>query len=178
MTAAYAAEAAEAAVGQEAFYDSPEFWVMIAFVITIGLIGKTVVQKVSSALDERSEGIRSEIEEATQLREEAQDLLASYERKVRDAAEEARQIVERARSEAEYLTKKADDDLQDLLERRQRQAKERIAQAEAAAIDDVRDAAIELALEASRRILAEKITGDRADSLIDAAIRELPGKLH
>ena len=175
MSVAYAAEAA---VGHGAFYDAPEFWVMIAFVITIGLAGKTVAQKISAALDVRSEGIRSEIEEATRLREEAQELLASYERKQRDAAEEARLIADRAKSEADYLLKKAEENLKVLLERRERQAKERIAQAETAAIDQVRAAAIDVALEASRRLLAKKITGGKSDALIDAAIKELPGKLH
>jgi len=172
------AHAAEAVVSHGAFYETPEFWVLVAFVLTIALAGKTVAQKVSAALDERSEGIRSDIEEATRLREEAQELLASYERKQRDALEEAQQIADRAAAEAEYLTKKAASDLKTLLERRERQAKERIAQAEVAAIDDVRAAAIDLALEASRRMLAEKIVGSKADKLIDAAIKELPGKLH
>ncbi len=175
MSVAYASEAAG---GHGAFYDAPEFWVMIAFVITVGLVGKTIVQKITTAMDERSEGIRSEIEEATRLREEAQDLLASYERKQRDAAEEARKIADRAKSEADYLLKKAEEDLKNLLGRRERQAKDRIAQAEAAAIDDVRAAAIDLALEASRRLLAQKMTGAKANNLIDAAIKELPGLLH
>ncbi len=175
MSAAYAAETAAA---HSAFYETPEFWVLVAFVLTIALAGKAVVQKISTALDDRSEGIRSEIEEATRLREEAQELLASYERKQRDAAEEARNIADRAKSEADYLTKKAEEDLKNLLERRERQAKERIAQAEAAAIDEVRAAAIDVALEASRRLLAKKMTGSKSDALIDAAIKELPGKLH
>ncbi|HER26675.1 MAG TPA: F0F1 ATP synthase subunit B, partial [Rhodospirillales bacterium] len=167
MSVAYAAVAAE---GSAAFYDAPEFWVMVAFVLTVALVGKTIVQKISTALDQRSEGIRTEIEEATRLREEAQDLLASYERKQRGAAEETRKIAERAKSEADYLSKKAAEDLNNLLARRERQAKDRIAQAEAAAIDDVRAAAIDLALAASRRMLVEKVTGSKADALIDAAI--------
>jgi len=175
MSVAYAAEVA---VGHEAFYDSPEFWVMIAFVLTVSLAGKAVVQKISAALDDRSEGIRGEIEEATRLREEAQDLLASYERKQRDAVEEARQIADRAESEAKYLLKNAEESLKGLIERRERQAKERIAQAETTAVDQVRAAAIDVALEASRRLLAKKITGDKSDVLVDAAIAELPAKLH
>ena len=75
MSVAYAAETA---VHQGAFYDAPEFWVMVAFILTIALAGKAVAQKISAALDDRSEGIRTEIEEATRLREEAQELLASY----------------------------------------------------------------------------------------------------
>jgi len=178
MSIAHAAEVVAGAAGHEAFYDSPEFWVSIAFVLTVGAAGKTVFKKITAALDERSEGIRNQIEEATRLREEAQELLASYERKQRDAIEEARQIGARAQSEAEYLTKKAEDNLKNMLGRRERQAKERIAQAEATAIDQIRAAAIDVALEASKRLLAEKITGGKADALIASAIEELPGKLH
>lgn len=160
------------------FYEDPQFFVLVAFVITIGLIGKTVYHKINVFLDERSEGIRKSIEEATQLREEAQDLLASYERKQRDAANEAKEIIEQATREAEHLTEKATTDMNTLIDRRRRQAKDRIAQAEIAARDEIRTVAIEIALEASRRILSEKISSKKGDALIDEAIKDLPSQLH
>ena len=177
ISAAYASEAAGAAA-HGAFYDDPQFWVLVAFIITIVAAGKAVYQKISAALDDRSEGIRSEIEEATRLREEAQDLLASYERKQRDAVNEARDIADRAKGEADYLADKAARDLEAMVERRKRQAKDRIAQAETSARDEIRAAAIDVALEASRRILAEKVSGDKGNALIDAAIKDLPSRLH
>jgi len=176
ISVAHAAEAGAAAHG--AFYEEPTFWVAIAFVITIAAAGKAVYLKISAALDERSEAIRSEIEEATRLREEAQELLASYERKQRDAAGEAEQIAERAKGEAEYLADKAAKDLEDMIQRRERQAKDRIAQAEISARDEIRAAAIDVAMEASRRILADKVSGKKGDALVDAAIKDLPSKLH
>ncbi|MBL6933167.1 MAG: F0F1 ATP synthase subunit B [Rhodospirillales bacterium] len=176
ISVAHASEAA--AGGHGAFYEDPQFLVLVAFIITIALIGKTVYLKVSAALDERSEGIRTDIEEATRLREEAQDLLASFERKQRDAAGEAQAISDRAKGEADYLAEKAARDLDAMIERRKRQAKDRIAQAEISARDEIRAAAIDVALEASRRILAEKVAGKKGDALIDAAIKELPTRLH
>jgi len=164
--------------GHAAFYETPEFWVLVAFVITVVGAGKAVYQKVSAMLDERSENIRTDIEEATRLREEAQDLLASFERKQRDAVEEAKDISERARSEAEYLAKKSAEDLEVMLQRRERQAQDRIAHAESQARDEIRKAAIDVAIQASREILADKVKGKKADALIDDAIKELPGKLH
>jgi len=178
ISVAYAAEAAGEAAAHGAFYEDPQFLVLIAFVITIALAGKTVYQKISTALDVRSEAIRSEIEEATRLREEAQELLASYERKQRDAAGETEAIAQRAKKEAEYLVEKAAKDLEDMVARRQRQATDRIAQAEISARDEIRAAAIDVAMEASRRILTDKISGNKGDALIDAAIDELPSKLH
>lgn len=172
------AHAAEAGATQGAFYEDPTFIVAVAFIITIAAAGKAVYQKISAALDERSEGIRSDIEEATRLREEAQDLLASYERKQRDAAGEAQAISERAKGEAEYLADKAAKDLEAMIERRKRQAKDRIAQAEVTARDEIRAAAIDVAMEASKRILSDAVSGKKGDALVDAAIKDLPGRLH
>ena len=177
INVAYASETTGTSV-HGAFYEDPQFLVLVAFVITIALIGKTVYQKVSSALDERSEGIRRNIEEATRLREEAQDLLASYQRKQRDAANEAKEIAERAKGESEYLAEKSAADMDAMIERRKRQAKDRIAQAEVTARDEIRAAAIDVALEASRRILADKVSGKKGATLIDAAIKDLPSLLH
>ena len=177
ITTANASETV-AAVTHVAFYEDSQFLVLVAFVITIALIGKTVCQKISVALDERSEGIRRNIEEAIRLREEAQDLLASYERKQRDTANEAKGIIERAKKEAEYLIEKATTDMNALIDRRKRQAKDRIAQAEIAARDEILKATIDVALEASRRILTDKVSGKKGDALIDAAIKDLPSLLH
>ena len=65
-----------------------------------------------------------------------------------------------------------------MIERRKRQAKDRIAQAEVTARDEIHAAAIDVAMEASKRILADKVSGDKADAMIDAAIKDLPSRLH
>ena len=130
------------------------------------------------ALDDRAEKIRNRIDEASRLAEEAQAMLATYERKQRDAAEEAEAILAGARREAERLAADAKEDLERALKRREAQAMERIAQAEKAAIAEVRARAVDVAIEATRRLLAERLTPKQADALIDAAIAELPKKLH
>jgi len=177
ISKAYSSETATTAV-QGNFYDDPQFFVLVAFIITIALAGKTVYKKISESLDQRSEGIRKNIEEAIRLREEAQDLLASYERKQRDAANEAKELAERAKKDAKYLAEKATEDMNSLVDRRERQAKDRIAQAETTARDEIRHAAIDIALEASRRVLADKASGKKGGSLIDSAIKDLPSLLN
>ena len=170
--------AAETAAGAgEAFYEAPEFWVAVAFVVAVAAIFKPLAGRIGAALDDRAETIKTQIDESVRLREEAQKLLASYERKQRDAAAEAEEIVERARKEADRLGKRAADDLETALKRRRQQAMERIARAEAEALDEVRGVAVDVALDATRRLLAEKVSGKRADAMIDAAIEELPDKL-
>ena len=170
--------AAETAAGaSEAFYEAPEFWVAMAFVVVVAAVFKPVASRIGAALDDRAETIKTQIDEAVRLREEAQDLLASYERKQRDAAAEAEEIVERARKEADRLGAKAAEDLEKALKRRRQQAMERIARAEAEALDEVRGIAVDVALDATRRLLAEMMSGKRADAMIDVAIEELPEKL-
>ncbi len=181
MSTAYAAQAlaAEAAGGHaEAFYEAPEFWVMVAFVIIVAAAGKAVFTIATKALDERAQGISNQIEQATKLREDAQDLLASYERQHRDALKEAEEIVTRARAEAERLSAQAAEALKKALKRREQMAMERIAQAEANALGEVRSLTVDVAIEAARRVLADKVTGKKADALVEASIKELVDKLH
>lgn len=173
MSAAWAAETA----GSEAFFEAPEFWVMVAFFILIAGVGKAVFRMATEALDKRGQAINDQIEEAVRLREEAQDLLASYERKQRDAAEEAERIVERASAEAERLSEQAAHDLEAALKRRERQAMDRISQAEATALDEIRALAVDVALDATARLLADTMTADKSNAMIDDAIKDLPKKL-
>jgi F-type H+-transporting ATPase subunit b len=173
MSAAWAAETAAA----KAFYQAPEFWVMVAFVILIAGTARALFRMATEALDKRSQTINDQIEEAVRLREEAQDLLASYERKQRDAAEEAERIIARARAEAERLGEQAAVDLEAALKRRERQAMDRISQAEATALDEIRALAVDVALDATARILADKMTANKSKAMIDDAIKDLPKKL-
>lgn len=171
-----AAAAAEHAA--EPFYLTGEFWVFIGFLLFVLLVGRTAYRVVVAALDDRAQRIKDQVEEATRLAEEAQQLLATYERKQRDAAAEAETVVEMARREADRLSDQAEKDLERSLTRREALAFERIAQAEAAAVAEVRAKATEIALEATRRLLVERMSGDRAGILIDEAIKELPKRLN
>lgn len=176
---AFAAEAAHGAEhAAEPFYAGAEFWVAVGFLIFVALIGKRAYRLVVVGLDERAQRIRARIEEASRLAEEAQAMLATYERKQRDATNEAEAIVADARREADRLAAEASAELQRSLKRREQMAIERIAQAEAAAIAEVRSRGVDVAMEATRRLLLEKLTPDQSDALIDKAIEELPAKLH
>ncbi len=172
------AATAEGAAQAEAFYLTAEFWVAVAFVILIGGLAKPLWRLVTSALDERVELIRERLEEATKLREEAQEILAGYKRKLAAAESEAEEILAAAREAASALEQRMGEDLETALARREQLAMDRIALAEAEAVAEVRTATADMALSATRRLLAENITGDKAKALIDAAIDELPEKLN
>jgi len=156
-----------------------EFWVAIAFgVFVLILLYYRVPALIAKSLDDRAEAIRKELDEARRLREEAQNLLADYQKKHRNVGQEADTILELARSEAEAFAQETRTSLKDMLERRTRQAEDKIARAEAQAVDEVRAAAIELAVAAAEKILREKASGAGGISLVDQSIRELKGRLN
>jgi F-type H+-transporting ATPase subunit b len=182
ISSAFAAETAEhAAHGHEAagpFYTDPHFWVSIAFFLVVALGWRPVGRAISAALDARAAKIRARLDEAHKLREDAQEMLATYRRKQRDAMKEAEEIIAAAKAEAARLAEQAAKDLEEVLARREKAAIERIAQAEATALKEVQDLAVDVAISAARQMLAQSITADQAGKLVDGTIAELPQKLH
>lgn len=156
-----------------------EFWVAVAFVaFVLVLLYYRVPRLVSKALDERAEAIRKELDEARRLREEAQALLADYQKKHRNVGQEADVIVETARREAEALANETRASMTESLERRTRMAEEKIERAEAQALDEVRASAIDVAVAAAEKILREKMAAGGDASLVDQSIRDLRGRLN
>ena len=156
-----------------------EFWVGVSFVaFLLVLVYYKVPALIAKALDDRAAAIRKELDEARRLREEAQSLLIDYQKKHRNAGQEAEAILEQARREAEAYAHEIQSALADTLERRTKQAEEKIARAEAQAVDEVRAAAVDTAMAAAERILREKAAGPAGAALIDDSIRNLKGRLN
>jgi F-type H+-transporting ATPase subunit b len=161
-----------------AMLHSPEFWVAVGFVILVVAIAKPIGRAFGSMLDSRSGRIKETLDEATRLREEAQHLLAEHQRKQRDAVRETEEMLARAKEEAERLAAEAVDNLEVALKRREEMAHEKIARAEAEALQQVRETAVDVAVAATRKLIADKLDQGRRDALVDEAISELPDKLH
>jgi len=156
-----------------------EFWVAISFVIFVVLIARLGGFKaLVNGLDKRAERIAAELGEAKRLREEAQALLASYEKRRREAETEAEAIIAQARAEAERLAKEAETKLTDFVARRQKAAEQKIALAEAEAMRDVRSAAAEAAIHASEAILRGRSRGSAGLSLLTSSLGEIKSKLN
>ena len=158
--------------------ETPEFWVAVGFVILVGGIARPVARAMGSGLDARSAQIKASLDEARMLREEAQNLLAEYQRRQRDAAREAELMIEQARTEAERLSAEASTALERVLERRETLAREKIAQAEAAAVREVLNIAVDVAIAATGQVIAKQLGPDRAGALVDEAVAELPKQLN
>ncbi len=156
-----------------------DFVVLLAFLLFVAiLIYFKVPGKVAEMLDARAGTIRGELDEARSLREEAQALLASYERKQKDVAEQADRIVVNAREEAVRAANTAKEEIRVSVARRLASAGEQIASAQAAAVKAVRDQAIVAAVGAAQDVIAAQMTAADGNKLIDEAIATVDAKLH
>jgi len=145
-------------------FAEPEFWVAVAFFILMGVFAYVGVHRtVLKALDHRSERIKTELDDARRLKDEAAKLLAEYKARQASAEREAQDIIASARADAERIAT---------------EAKSKIALAEAQALADVRAAAAEAAVTAASRILSQSVKGEIADDLLAKGIAEVREKLN
>lgn len=159
--------------------EDPTFWALVGLILFFALIiYMKVPGKITGGLDSRAETIRTELEQARKLREEAQALLAEYQRKAREAEAEVEEIIDQAKREADAFGSEAKKRVEDYVASRTKMAEEKIAQAEAQAIREVRSLSADVAISASQRILAARARGATADGLINQAIADVKTKLH
>ncbi len=157
----------------------PETWVALAFVVFVIGLGYIGVHRiVGKSLDERSARIKSELDEARKLKDEAAQLLADYQRKRQEAEGEAQQIIAGAKAEAERLATEAKAKIEEFVARRTKMAETKIAQAEAQATADVRSAAAEAAVAAAEKILTQETKGNLASALVAKGIEDVRKKLN
>jgi F-type H+-transporting ATPase subunit b len=153
------------------------FIALIAFLLFLGLmVYLKVPGMITSALDTKSQAIAKELSDARRLREEAEALLASYKAKQAAAESEAVAIVAHAKEQAAAVVEETRIQMAAAITRRERQAEERIAQAQAKATADVRAAATEAAIAAAERMLREQLDADAQSALVSQGVSELKAK--
>jgi F-type H+-transporting ATPase subunit b len=157
----------------------PEFWVAVGFVILMGVFAYLGIHRtVIAALDKRSERIKSELDDARRLKQEAANLLEEYKAKRTSAEREAQEIIAAAKADAERIASEAKTKLEDFVTRRTKTAESKIALAEAQALADVRAAAANAAVAAASTILSQTVKGQVADDLLAQGISEAREKLN
>ena len=156
-----------------------EAWVAIAFVLFLALLVYLGAhRRVAEAIDQRQARIKAELDEAVRLRQEAQAVLAEYERKGREAENEAAAIIASAKAEAERLAAEAKTRMEDFVARRTKMAETKVAQAEAQAVSDVRSAAADTAVAAAEKILSAAAKGKVAEDLLARGIEDVKKKFN
>jgi F-type H+-transporting ATPase subunit b len=156
----------------------PHNWVTIGLIIFLFFAGPKIWRALASFLDQRSMKIKADLDEAQKLRDEAQALLAEYQRKQRDALSEAEEIVSSAKAQAQREIQEAATNLAASMTRREAAALEKITQAEAHAIAEVRREAVDVATAATTRLIAKVLDDSKASALVDQSIAEVNRRLH
>ena len=160
------------------FFRHAESWVLVSFILFVALLVYLKVPAlVAKMLDERADKISKELGEAMRLRQEAEALLSEYKKKRQDAEVEARDIIAAAKTEAEAYAEESARKLKDTLARREAQAEQKIAMAEAAAVKDVRAAAADLAMAASAALLKDAASGKAGEKLVSESIAAVKSRL-
>lgn len=155
------------------------FFALMALIIFLAIAAYAgAFKKMGAGLDSRADRIRKELDHATQLRKDAEALLAEYKQKRLDAEKEAASIISAAKADAEEYAAETRRKLTESLERRSKQAEQKIAQAEAAAIKDVRNVATDLAIAASHHLAAEAAKGSKGAELISESIAAVKNRLN
>lgn len=160
-------------------FAAPELWVLVSFVLFVALlVYYKIPNKTAKALDDRAAKIHAELEEARRLREEAQTILADYQRKQRDAEKEAEDIIAMARREARFYAEESHKVLDEFLQRRVKLAEEKIARAEEQAVQDIRSKSVDVAIAATEVLITRELKGKSAEDLVDKSIRDVSAKLN
>jgi F-type H+-transporting ATPase subunit b len=158
---------------------STEFWEWLGLLTVIGIVlYQRVPAFIAAALDRRAAEIANELDQAKRLREEAETLLVEYRQKAEHAQAEAENILVQSRTEAEAFKAEAQAQLKAQLERRAKQAKDRIAQAEANAIAEIRGLAADAAATAAGKLIAARLDAAKGDALVSESIGALSSNLN
>ncbi len=150
--------------------ENPTLWVAIASLAFIAVVWRPLGRMIAKGLDARTQRIRDEIDQAEKLLSEAKTLLARYTGQLATAEEEARKIIAQAESDAEQIRQRAAKELEHSLTTRQQHVMDRIAQAEAAAVAEIRDATVSVTMDAARSGLKQHLNDNQQEALIQKAV--------
>ncbi len=160
------------------FLNDSGIWLLCSFVIFVTLVFKFGKDAFLAMLDARIEGIREEIKTAENLRVEAQEMLAQYQRKHKDAVKDSEDILAKAKKQADEIKKKAEKDLDETIARREKQLQERLDRMKQNAKDEILEHASNLAIAATSEIIADKLDKKANEKLVDDAIKGVAKNIH
>lgn len=158
--------------------ENPVFWVSLSTLFVTGALIKILTPVVTKAMDKRAAEISEELERAVALREEAQVILAQYQKKQRESLKEAEEIVQKANLEARRITREAEQDMEEQLKKRMKLAMDKIEQAERQALQEVQNRIIDVTVAASRSLVDSKLTDKAREELIASATNDVQKKMH
>lgn len=153
-------------------------WFVFSFLIFAGIILKYGMPAFNRLLDARIAQIQHDLESAENLRVEAQEMLAQYQRKHRDAVKESEAILKKAQESAEQYKAKAEAELEETMKRREQQLEDRLARMEQNAINEIQAFAADLAMNAAKQIIVEKLDKKTNAKLVGDSIENIQNNIH
>ena len=149
------------------------FWVMISFFIFLGLlIYFKIPQKIKTTLDENISSIKSEIDEADKLKEDAKNILTEHEKKISNSKTEVKLMVDKANEDAEKNVIKTNQDFHNLMENRKKNAEERVKQLKNQALKDIKNISVKIAIESVEKLLKNSLDKSKLDKIYASSIEE------
>jgi len=161
----------------ELFQDT-NFWVLISFIIFIGVAWKYGKDAALAKIDGKIDAISKELTEAERIRVDAQELLAEYQRKHKDALSEADKIIADAKNHAEDIRKKAEEDMERTQARREAQLDEKLKRIEQNAAQEIEAYTAKIAVNAARQILVDKMDAKADKDIINNIMSDVPKTLN
>ena len=149
------------------------FWVAVSFFIFIGLLLYfKIPQKVDQSLIENINKIKSDLENAEKLKDEAKNILSEYETKVSKSKDEIKNLIDEAKDQAEKTVIKTNDEFHKIIENRKKISEEKIKQMKKQAIKEVRNYSIEIAVQSVEKIIKNSIDKKKLDKIYISSIEE------
>ena len=149
------------------------FWVMISFFLFVGLlIYFQIPQKIKSTLEENISNIKSQIDEADKLKEDAKNILTEHEKKISNSKTEMKAMITKANEEAEKNIIKTNQDFHNLMENRKKNAEERIRQLKNQALKDIKNTSVEIAIKSVEKLLKNSLDKSKLDKIYLSSIEE------
>lgn len=160
------------------FLGSEKSWVLISFLIFLYVFFKYAYSFVIEKIDARIADIKTELQTVETLRVEAQELLAQYQRKHKDALKEADEIIALAKSQAENIKAQAMQDMESAKARREKQLQDRLARIEREALQDIQNHTVTLAIQASKDLIIKNSDKKASKAMLDKSLENIPEQLH
>jgi F-type H+-transporting ATPase subunit b len=148
-------------------------WTLLVFGITMYVLSKVAFPRIQEALDKRANAIRDSIDQAEKTRKEADQILAEYRARLKEAREQADEIVARARKSAETSKAEAADEGREKREELLAAARRDIEAETRRSLERIRKEVADLTVLTTEKVTRKSLTGDDQKRLIDEALAEV-----
>jgi F-type H+-transporting ATPase subunit b len=148
-------------------------WTLLVFGITMYVLSKVAFPRIQEALDKRANLIRESIDEAEKTREEANEILGEYRARLKEAREQADEIIARARKTAETTTNEAVEAGRDKREELLAAARRDIEAETRRSLERIRKEVADLTVLTTEKVTRKALDADDQKRLIEEALAEV-----